>query len=219
MSGASAPDEALAAIGPPAVPGVINALQGGSEESDRLAWILGTIGPEAAEAVPVLCDTLKQNSSSGRRRAAWALGQIHADSKTAVPALITALKDEDASVRQNAAQSLYRFTDVKTDSVSALAALLKDKDQKTRSIAQAALVMLSEKADDESVRKAAEAAFAGSVGKEVRRIRVIQKSEGRLPDLPEGIIHKLREVNEVRLPPIPDALFPANTRTIPPVEP
>jgi formylglycine-generating enzyme required for sulfatase activity len=164
MSGASAPDEALAAIGPPAVPGIINALQGGSEESDRLAWILGTIGPEAAEAVPVLCDTLKQNHSSGRRRAAWALGQIHADSKTAVPALIAALKDEDASVRQNAAQSLYRFTDVKTDSVSALAALLKDKDKRTRSIAQAALVMLSEKADNESVRKAAEAAFAGSVG-------------------------------------------------------
>ena len=164
MSGASVPDEALAAIGPPAVPGIINALQGGSEESDRLAWTLGTIGPEAAEAVPALCDTLKQNHSSGRRRAAWALGQIHADSKTAVPALIAALKDEDASVRQNAAQSLYRFTDVKTDSVSALAALLKDKDQRTRSIAQAALVMLSEKADDESVRKAAEAAFAGSVG-------------------------------------------------------
>jgi hypothetical protein len=89
----------------------------GSEQDLDVQWgresayvLLGTIGPRAQAAVPVLVHELKTSKSeSDRTNAADTLGKIGADVQGVVPTLIEALKDKDVSVRASAAESLGLF--------------------------------------------------------------------------------------------------------------
>jgi hypothetical protein len=58
---------------------------------DALAWI----GPAAMPAIPVLLNTATNSNSRVRANALWALGEIHAEPLLCVPALIQGLNDSD----------------------------------------------------------------------------------------------------------------------------
>lgn len=88
--------DALARIGPPAVPMLVQSLQSSDREARRQACeILMRMGPDAKEAVPELVKLLGDEDEELRRMAAIALGRIGPDAGEAVPALMRTLLEEE----------------------------------------------------------------------------------------------------------------------------
>jgi len=137
-----------------AVPELEQTLIGNDDASFRwnIVWILGEIGDDAKDAVPLLTNLLKtgREDPNVRGAAAWALGKIGrltkagtADFPGTVSALIDALRnvDNDPNVRSNAAWALGRLgPDVRTEkqaqfpvaATSALVEALGDRDRDIR---------------------------------------------------------------------------------------
>ncbi len=149
---------ARANIGADSVPAIVEELRGGSEDKD-LARILGAIGPDAAEAVPLLCEKVKSTNYSMRKEASWALGEIHANPTLAVPAIMSVLNDPERSVRQRAVLALSHF-DASEQIVAALAKVKVDETESVRTNAKAVLFLISDEAADENIRRAALEAVA-----------------------------------------------------------
>lgn len=83
-------------------------------EREGVRWdaasFLGERGPEAACAVPILAEMLRNDSRSRlRAKAATTLGQIGPQAKAAIPALKQALQDENKNVRDAAAEALKQI--------------------------------------------------------------------------------------------------------------
>ena len=100
--------DALATIGPPAVPSLIKALAHPTLRGP-VASILGRMGPEAAPATDALAKLLTDSNPSVRVEAAHALAAIGPDAKAAVPALIKALADPEPAPRYAAVLALGRI--------------------------------------------------------------------------------------------------------------
>lgn len=113
--------DALAALGPAAVPGLVQGLAVKDSQA-AIAYILGQIGPEAKEAVPALTGVLASDNPRARREAAMALGKIGAASKPAVPALVKLLADADEKVQAGA---LFALGHIGPDAIEAKAELTK----------------------------------------------------------------------------------------------
>lgn len=89
--------DALARIGPAAIPSLIVALEDpNADVRDRAAQSLARMGPPAKEAVPMLIAALEDPDWSVRRSAARALGQIGPEAAPAVPALMRLMRSPDA---------------------------------------------------------------------------------------------------------------------------
>src|SRR5215813_11189381 len=73
------------------------------------AEALGSVVPEAKEAVPALRAELKDQEWSVRSAAAEALGQIGPEAKKTVPALRAELRDQDVNIRRAAAKALWEI--------------------------------------------------------------------------------------------------------------
>lgn len=116
--------DALVACKSQAVPALIEALGETQDEEVRIIIIaaLGQIGSQAAPAIPILNESLKDNSEDVQLVVVHALGQV---GKEAVPALIAALEDEDIEVSQEA---VYVLGNIGKEAVPALIAALEDKD-------------------------------------------------------------------------------------------
>ena len=94
-----------------AVPALIKAVNRSKSHNSLSGAILalGSVGPSAREAVPLLlrCST---NANKGvRGTAMWALGQIRTEPDRVVPMLINSLHDPDDDIRWGAALSLRAF--------------------------------------------------------------------------------------------------------------
>jgi HEAT repeat protein len=88
--------DALARIGPPAVPMLVQSLRSSDREVRRRACeILMRMGPDAKEAVPELIGLLGDEDEELRRMAATALGRIGPDAGDAVPALMRTMLQEE----------------------------------------------------------------------------------------------------------------------------
>jgi HEAT repeat protein len=106
------------------------------DESEREDAInaLGEIGPDAAAAVPVVIEAIKEDALCWA--AVEALGEIKG--KEAMQALSKALlNDTDVGVRMRAAMSLAKISD--RESVPTLINALRDRDEMVRSGAVEAL--------------------------------------------------------------------------------
>ena len=131
---------ALASIGAPAVPALVEAA--GHPDwwvRDAAVETLGDIGPDAVDAVPVLLKALGDESLQVRRHASEALGIAGQDSDEAVPGLIDSLGDPDEVIRRNAALALARIGPAAAGAVPALGGLLRDDDRYVRGKALEAL--------------------------------------------------------------------------------
>ena len=83
--------DALAALGPPAVPRLIDALKH-EKIRGQVVYILGQIGPAAAPATPALAKLIADKDERVAHEAVLALANIGPGAKDAVPALIQALQ-------------------------------------------------------------------------------------------------------------------------------
>ena len=123
----------LAAIGPSAVPALIDAM---SAESWTLraaaADTLGNVGPPAQEAVPAFKALLKDEHWRVRRNAAEALGTVGGWAGGTASALAEALRDEAATVRLNAALALAKAGPAAESAIPALAETLNDENRYAR---------------------------------------------------------------------------------------
>ncbi|MDP2599689.1 MAG: HEAT repeat domain-containing protein [Deltaproteobacteria bacterium] len=144
---------AMVRIGLASVPELITILQNEKSVDIKLKAIsiLGGIGSEAKDAVPVLIQTLKDPVLKVRKEASMALSSIGRD---AVPLLIEALKNDNAHVRLGAVEALgglesgsvYGFYDAKYDAKDVIFAIsdikkmsLTDKDPRCRKSAEKVL--------------------------------------------------------------------------------
>lgn len=82
---------ALAGLGEPSVPSLIEALKH-EKARPKVAYVLGRIGPKAAAAAPALARLLRVNDPETRREAAIALAKIGPAAKQAVPVLIEVME-------------------------------------------------------------------------------------------------------------------------------
>lgn len=67
---------ALASFGKAVVPALIDTFQSNPSLRIRIAFMLGAMGPDAKEAIPVLAEALEQESPANQARLAGILGQI-----------------------------------------------------------------------------------------------------------------------------------------------
>jgi hypothetical protein len=86
--------DALARIGPAAVPALIHALRDPNPDvRNHAAQAIARMGPPAKAAVPELIIALQDSDWNVRRSAARALGQIGEGAQAAVPALIEVIRN------------------------------------------------------------------------------------------------------------------------------
>ena len=131
--------EALADIGAPAVPAVLELLD---HENDRVRvsaiFVFHQMGPPAAGAVPVLNELLLDTDEPFRCNIAGALGQIR--DPRSIPALIQILSDVDPVVRECSAITLGHIGEAANAAVPALIEMmLNDPNDRVRSRAAIAL--------------------------------------------------------------------------------
>ncbi|MCS7239180.1 MAG: HEAT repeat domain-containing protein [Thermoguttaceae bacterium] len=136
----------LAARGRSVVPLVARQLaqKGNSPARSAAAEVLAKLGPEAAEAVPVLAEAIFDRGWTGRELAAAALGEIGPSAASAVGALTTVLReDEEPPVRMAAARALGRLASagvvLPSEALKALLEALKDSDPTIQAEAAEAL--------------------------------------------------------------------------------
>lgn len=104
------------------------------------AYLLGTIGPSAANAVPALRQLCDHAGGATRVHAAEALARIDAGSDAAVDLLTAALTDRDEETRWLSAIALGGVGQEHRDqAISALTAALQDPSDDIRSVAALAL--------------------------------------------------------------------------------
>ena len=113
--------DALASLGPQAVPRLIAALQYETLRA-HVAHILGQIGPPAAPAVPALVKVLADPDPNVRTAAEFALGKIGPGAKEAVPALVQLVKEPEKS---SAHAAVYALGSIGPDAAAAEPALVE----------------------------------------------------------------------------------------------
>jgi HEAT repeat protein len=125
--------ERLTNIGKPAVGMVITLLDDPDYRIRSTAiGILGSIGPQAKEAIPLLISRLRDKQYTGSE-AGEALGRI--GGKDVVPTIIRLLEDSDPNVRYHAAISLGKIGPDASEAVPVLLKLLQDEDKRVRGAA------------------------------------------------------------------------------------
>jgi HEAT repeat protein len=135
-----------------AVPALIEiANQNISMSSQALTFsVLGSIGPSAEEAVPMLLHWATNTNEYVRSSAIGALGMIHSSPDQVVPVLLDALQDLKPDVRYQAANALGEFGYDAIHAVPVLVALTKDPDEVMRKCVAQALKAI----DPEAAAKA-----------------------------------------------------------------
>jgi len=149
---------AIADLGKAAVPNLIEALKD-DEAAPYACVVLGTIGPEAAEAAPALAERLKaEKRPEVRQQLAMALGAV--GTEKAVPALIQELSDAREATRVAAAFGLGRIGPPAEAGEAALTKSLETPDPVLKVVAAWALAKIKPHetaAKDQAVNILAEA--------------------------------------------------------------
>jgi len=142
--------DALAGVGPTAVPRLISALK---REKVRpyVVYMLGQIGAASKPAVPELAKLLNDENPDVRHETAIALAKIGPNAKEAVPALAKALEECDGPSCCGVAYALGRIGD--PEAVPALMKALESKDETLAAIGAWALVQIRPK-DAKTAEKA-----------------------------------------------------------------
>lgn len=134
--------DALATIGPPAVPNLIGALAHPQLRAP-VAGILGRMGPAAAPATEALAKLLTDADGNVRIEAAHALAAIGPEAKSAVPALIESLKETEGAPRAAAILALGKIGPSARAADTALVAILRKSDGSLSLLSAWALIQIN----------------------------------------------------------------------------
>jgi HEAT repeat protein len=138
--------QALAQIGPAAVPALTDALKDADAGVRyRAARALGLIGPEAKAALPALVEALQDKDDQVRAMAAHSLGEMGDEAQSAAAALVQALRDRAPEVRLQATSALAQLGPV---ALPVLGKALDDPDRIVRLEAIQALELLGALGED-----------------------------------------------------------------------
>lgn len=125
--------QALVAIGPTALPQLIDALADDHWlVRAAVADIFATLGASAAPAIAALSERLADDHWWVRRGAAEALGRIGTAARSTVPDLVRALSDTDSRVRRATLLSLAQLRTYADGAEDALCKILADEDRYNR---------------------------------------------------------------------------------------
>ncbi|MFZ5831070.1 MAG: HEAT repeat domain-containing protein, partial [Planctomycetota bacterium] len=120
--------DAIASVGPEAVPALTKALAVESARP-RVIYILGQIGPEAKDAVPALVKYIDVEDPKTQQETLIALGKIGPAAADAVPAIVAALKKHEGGVSYSAAYALGKIGPDAAAAEEALLAAVESKDE------------------------------------------------------------------------------------------
>jgi HEAT repeat protein len=113
-------------LGEPAVPGLVEMLQGGDVRLRKVAaTTLWGLGAKGRAAVPALAAMLEAPETDLRLAAAMALDNMGPAAIDAMPALIKALRDPEGEVRQWSAKALGHMGPAAASAVPALSRAAK----------------------------------------------------------------------------------------------
>lgn len=147
-----AASKALSAIGEPAVPGLIEALDSDDPQIVRGAALsLHVIGPPAKAAAPKLIAILERNDDETRHQAILGLAGIGPEAKDATPLLIEMLKHDDFHTQYQAARALAKIGDAAAPAVPVLVELLSHSITSVRRNAAVALGDMNAVGGDEAI--------------------------------------------------------------------
>jgi hypothetical protein len=152
--GAASAIGVLVSIGKPAVPVLAGLLSTNATRATQVEVMngLGHLGPNAADAVPVLVLCLNSPDEGIAKSAAWALGRIARRSEIAVPALVRSLDDSRYAVRLAAAKALGDFGGDALPARRSLSNLVSQPDVKLSQEAEKALLKISSASSGEPFR-------------------------------------------------------------------
>ena len=103
----------LAAMGKPVVSQVAKALSSKSRRRGRFAArTLRQMGPDAADAIPALFESLQDTDALTREYAVEALAKMVGQGEQIIPALQQVIDDQDEDVRRQARLAVARLTEV-----------------------------------------------------------------------------------------------------------
>jgi HEAT repeat protein len=114
-----------------------------SETRWNAARTIGKIGPDAAEAIPVLVASLEDNVDTVREHAAEALGDIGPPAGGSVQALVAVLDDPATRVRRDAVRSLGQVGEEAVVAVPEIKNLLDDPEEIVREAARNTLLAIA----------------------------------------------------------------------------
>jgi HEAT repeat protein len=134
--------DALAALGPPAVPRLVDALQH-EKLRGQVVYVLGKMGPAAAPATPALAKLIADKDDHVAQEAILALANIGPGAKEAVPALAAALEQGEKPNAHAVAYALGRIGPAAAEALPALFALLDNSDRQLALVSAWALVRIS----------------------------------------------------------------------------
>lgn len=120
--------DALATLGAPAVPRLIDVLEQGKAR-EQIVYILGRIGPDAAPATPSLAKLVADKNEQLAHEAILALANIGPGAKDAVPALVQALQHNENETSTGIAYALGRIGPDASSATPVLMALLDSPDK------------------------------------------------------------------------------------------
>ncbi len=150
---------AIADLGKAAVPNLVDALKE-DEAAPYAIVVLGSIGPDAADAAPALAERLKaEQRPEVRQQIVMALGAV--GSAAAVPALVEELSDADEATRVAAAFGLGRIGPPAAAGSAALTKSLESPDPVLKVVSAWALAKI--KPDDAAARDQAVTVLAESL--------------------------------------------------------
>ncbi len=125
--------DAIAAIGAPAVPRLIDGLKH-EELRGQIAYTLGKIGPAAVAATPALTKLIRDKDERVAHEAILALAGIGPGAKAAVPELVETLQQSD---HENAVAVVYALGKIGPDAAAAQEPLTKALASSDRQLALA----------------------------------------------------------------------------------
>jgi HEAT repeat protein len=141
-----APDTLLQvskASGAEAVPVLTNALKNPKPAvREKVAEILGEMGPAATTAIPSLVSLLSDAEPRVRLQSAYALWKVDGKTHGAVPVLMALLANPDSEMRGGSAFVLGEFGSHAADAVPVLAKALQDTNAQVRGMCARALGMI-----------------------------------------------------------------------------
>ena len=133
--------DALAALGPQAVPRLIDALKH-EKVRGQVAYILGKIGPAAAPATDALAKLVADKDDRAAHEAILALANIGPGAKAAVPALIEALQQGENPNRHAIVYALGKIGPDAAAAEPVLSGLLTSPDANLALVSAWALVRI-----------------------------------------------------------------------------